>query len=270
MAETQSDQRPECWDNHVMAYEAVFEPFSLQFADAAIGQLQLAEGCKVLDVGAGSGGAALVLADRGYAITAIDASYHMCARILERAIVSGLTVQAQVMDGQAMTFADASFEAELSIFGVILFPDAVGGLREMRRVVRSGGKVAVVTWTEPEAFELAAEVRNAISAVLPDRPTAQLPAQLRYRDRHDFAALFHAAGFANVDISVHTATLTAPSARWLGERIAFAPGMAALVEGLGSDADCVIARFVKTLEKQKGKGVVRLRGKAFVGLADVA
>ena len=153
-SEPQPDQRPDRWDDHVSVYEDVFEPFTLQFAKQAIARLGPIVGKKILDVGAGSGGAALALAALGADVSATDASVNMCARIAERARERGVTLSAPVMDGQALQFADDTFDAALSVFGVILFPDAVRGLAEMRRVVRPGGCVAVVTWTEPQAYEL--------------------------------------------------------------------------------------------------------------------
>lgn len=267
LSELQPDQRFEAWDGHVSAYEAVFEPFSLQFADVAIVRLGLSAGQSVLDLGAGSGGAALAMAQLGCAVTAVDASPGMCARISARAYARSLPVRALCMDGQTLDFADATFDAALSVFGVILFPDAVKGLSEVRRVVRPGGRVAVVTWTEPHAYELAVELRAAMTAIRPDPPSAGLPAQLRYRERADFAALFQAAGFTHVDIDVCAASLQAPSARWLAEHLGFAPGMAAQVAGLGTDAVAVKQRFAANLEARLGTGAISLGGKAFVGVA---
>src|SRR3972149_2094261 len=160
-AELQPDQQPERWDDHVCVYEAVFEPFTQQFAHAAIETLGLAAGRHVLDVGAGSGGAALPMAEEGLRVTAIDASPRMVDRILTRAAERGLAVHPQAMDGRALQFQDATFDAALSVLGVILFPDPVRGLAEMRRVVRPGGPVSVVTWTQPHNYELAAELRAA-------------------------------------------------------------------------------------------------------------
>lgn len=263
----QPDQRPDRWDDHVSVYEEVFEPFSLRFAEAAIDALALRPGMTALDVGAGSGGAALEMAGRGARVTAVDASPAMCERIRTRAEERSLAIAAVARDGQALAFPSAAFDAALSVFGVILFPDAVAGLAEMRRVVRPGGRVAVVTWTEPQAYELAGALRAAIEGCGLSPPSAALPAQLRYRERADFEALFGAAGFAGVEVSVLTAHLVAPSGRWIADRIAFAPGMAAQLDGLGDDRHRVVERLAADLEARFRGGAVRLAGKAFVGAA---
>jgi ubiquinone/menaquinone biosynthesis C-methylase UbiE len=265
----QPDQQPQQWDDHVHVYEAVFEPFTLQFAQAAIASLGLIPGQCALDVGAGSGGAALAMAEQGVRTTAVDASPRMVDRIRTRAAERGLSIDARVMDGQALQLADASFDGALSVLGIILFPDAGRGLGEMRRVVRPGGRLAIVTWTMPQNYELAAELRAAIQSVWPEQPPAPLPAQLRYREESDFRALFKTAGLGEPNIGTVTARLEAPSARWLSEHIGFAPGMAAMMAGLGQRGPAVLARFTKNIEARLGGGPISLGGVAFVGSAQV-
>jgi ubiquinone/menaquinone biosynthesis C-methylase UbiE len=266
---SQPDQQPHRWNDHVCVYETVFEPFTLQFARGAISALGLATGGSVLDVGAGSGGAALAMAEQGLRVTAIDASSRMVDRIMTRASERGLAIRAQAMDGEALQFDAATFDAALSVLGVILLQNADRGLAEMRRVVRPGGRVSVVTWTQPQNYELAAELRSASLSIWPEQPVAPLPAQLRYREESDFRALFAAAGLGEPEITTATARLEAPSARWLSERIGFAPGMAAMMTGLGHRAPAVIERFIENLETRLGKGPIGLSGVAFIGTAQV-
>jgi SAM-dependent methyltransferase len=266
----QPDQQPHRWDDHVSVYEAVFEPFTLQFAQAAIATLGLSAGASVIDVGAGSGGAALAMAEQGLRVTAIDASQGMVDRILKRAAERKVSIDARAMDGEALQLEDAIFDGGLSVLGIILFPNARRGLAEMRRVVHRGRRISVVSWTQPQNYELAAELRAAIQAVRPDQPQAPLPAQLRYREEDDFRALFRGAtGLSEPVITTATAHLEAPSARWLSERIGFAPGMSATMAGLGDHGLSVIQRLVENLEARLGKGPISLSGVAFIGTAQV-
>jgi ubiquinone/menaquinone biosynthesis C-methylase UbiE len=140
-------------------------------------------------------------------------------------------------------------------------------MHEIRRVLHPGGRVAIVTWTQPENYEMAASLRAAMLSVWPDMPQAPLPAQLRYKDEPDFRALFTAAGFAEPRIETVTASLRAPSARWLAERIAFAPGMAVMMSRLGDRRTAVLSTFVERLEAAHGTGELALPGVAFVGIA---
>src|SRR5215211_2617248 len=194
----QPDQQPARWEDDVAAYEAVFEPLSLAFARRALDLLGIRPGDRLIDVGAGCGGAALAAANRGAQVLAVDASSRMVARMRARA--NGTNggagrIWAVAMDGTALAVPNASFDAALSVFGVILFPDAVRGMRVIVRVLKPGGRVAVVSWTETERYELAARLSAAIAEVRgPQPPPSVLPAQLRFREEPVFRSLFAQAG----------------------------------------------------------------------------
>jgi SAM-dependent methyltransferase len=269
-ADLQPDQQAARWDDHVVLYEEVFEPLSLAFARQAITRLELRSGDRVLDVAAGAGGAALAMAETGALVTAIDGSPGMIDRIRRRAQAAHVDVHARVMDGPALDFPDATFDAALSVFGVILFPDAAKGLSEVRRVVRPGGRIAVVTWTQPHRYEVATNLREAILALgLEAAVPAAPPAQLRFVDPEAFGGLFAAAGFRGVEIETVEAHLQLPSARWLADRIHFAPGMKAWVSSLGERRTAALDDFAARLENAQGFGPINLGAMASIGLARV-
>jgi len=193
------------------------------------------------------------------------------ARIVARAgsaaAIAG-HVHAEVMDGMALALADGSFDAAISVFGVILFPDADLGMREIARVLKPGGRAAVVTWTETERHELAARLVRAIAAVRgPQPPPTSLPAQLRFRDEPALRKLLADAGLAVEAILRAEEYWRVSSARWLAEHIAFAPGMAAMVGALGADGAPVLDAFVAALERDQGRGEVALSAVAHIGVA---
>jgi SAM-dependent methyltransferase len=172
------------------------------------------------------------------------------------------------MDGMALALPEASFDAAISSFGVILFPDAGRGMREIARVLKPGGRVAVVAWTEPERYELAARLFAAIAAVRGPQPApASLPAQLRFKEREAFSRLLSGAGLAVDSIVRVEEAWRLPSARWIAERIAFAPGMGALLGGLGKDREPVLDAFVTALERDQGRADIILAAIAHIGLA---
>ena len=235
---------------------------------AVLDALDVRPGLRCLDVGAGSGGAALLAAQRGASVLAVDASARMAQRIAERAgDARPGVVQAAVMDGSALALKGASFDVAFSIFGVILFPDPAAALHEIGRVLNPGGRVAVVTWTEPQRYELAARLTAAIAAVRGPQPVPTLPAQLRFREEPAFRSLFARAGLAVESVAVIEEPLCAPSARSLAERLAFAPGLTAWLDAQGADRAPVIDRFAADLEQDQGLGPVSLMTVAFLGIA---
>src|SRR3990172_2820247 len=270
-SELQPDQQPAQWDDHVAVYEAVFEPLTDIFAAHALDWLGPRPGDRLIDVGAGSGGAALLAAARGADVLAVDASQEMVARIVMRAGTDPAArgrVQAARMDGMALALPDAVFDAAISVFGVILFPDAGLGMREIARVLNPGGRLAVVTWTETEKYELAVRLMDAIAAVRgPLPPPASLPAQLRFRDEAALRALVQAGAMAVDAVARFEEWWRLPSARWIADHIALAPGMAAMVGSLGTDRTPILDAFVAKLERDQGRGEVRLSAVAHIAIA---
>jgi len=268
--ELQPDQQAALWDGHVGVYETVFEPLTAAFGDRTVELLGFAAGSRIIDAGAGCGGLALLAQERGIDVLAIDASEGMVQRIRARAEAAGARpgrIRAEVMDAGALTLPDDSFDGAISVFGVVLLPDAEGGMRELARVVKPGSPVAVVTWTETHRYELATRLLDAIAAVRGPLPAPKtVPAQLRFQDPAVFRTLLASAGLQVRSITRLEERWTLPSAAWIAENIAFAPGMAAMVRGLGSDRDAALQYFKTTLERDQGFGPVTLSAVAHAGI----
>jgi ubiquinone/menaquinone biosynthesis C-methylase UbiE len=99
---------------------------------------------KVLMVGAGTG-KDLESIPKGAKITAIDITQAMISRLKKRADILGLTVDAQMMDGQNMTFSDESFDVVILHFVLAVVPNPELLLKEARRVLKKqNGRILVL------------------------------------------------------------------------------------------------------------------------------
>ncbi|MBI2213820.1 MAG: class I SAM-dependent methyltransferase [Acidobacteria bacterium] len=99
-------------------------------------------GERVLLDGAGTG-LDLELLPHDAIITAIDITPSMIERLRDRARRLGVDVDARVGDGQALSFADESFDVVMLHLIVAVIPDPVACLREAERVLRPGGRVSI-------------------------------------------------------------------------------------------------------------------------------
>jgi SAM-dependent methyltransferase len=111
-------------------------------------------GQRVLDIAAGAGEPAVSAAERvgpgGY-VLATDISEGIVELALEVARERGLShVETRAMDGEKLDLPDASFDAVLCRLGLMYMPHPVTALREWRRVLRAGGRVAVVVFSTPD------------------------------------------------------------------------------------------------------------------------
>lgn len=113
--------------------------------------LDLDPGAAVLDVAAGNGNFSLAAARCGARVTSTDYVPELLERARERAEAGGLTLRYRSADAEALPFADASFDAVGSTFGVMFAPDQKSAARELKRVCRAGGTIALANWT-PDGF----------------------------------------------------------------------------------------------------------------------
>jgi demethylmenaquinone methyltransferase/2-methoxy-6-polyprenyl-1,4-benzoquinol methylase len=160
------------------------------------------EGDEVLDACCGTGDLAIECARLGGRVTGLDFSEPM----LERARRKAPDLEWIPGDALALPFADESFDAAAVGFGIRNLADLEAGLRELVRVLRPGGRLAVLEITRPRGllrpfFRLWFDVLiPAAGKVLPGGAAyTYLPASVRrFPGPEDLARALEGAGFAAV------------------------------------------------------------------------
>ena len=113
--------------------------------------LDIRSGRKVLDVAAGNGMASLAAARRWCDVTSTDYVPSLLERGRARAVAEGLSIEFKVADAEELPFADGSFDAVISTFGVMFSPHQDRAAAELLRVCKSGGQIGLANWT-PDGF----------------------------------------------------------------------------------------------------------------------
>jgi ubiquinone/menaquinone biosynthesis C-methylase UbiE len=159
----------EAWDAIASDYDRYVTPREDDLAIDALRLAGLEPGDRFLDVAAGTGGLSLPAARLGAQVLATDWSPEMIGRFRTRIRAEGLahTAEGRVMDCHALDLADESFDIAGSQFGVMLVPDQAQALREMARVTRPGGRVLLIAFGDPAAFEALQFFLRALRSVVP-------------------------------------------------------------------------------------------------------
>ncbi|GAC1473343.1 MAG: class I SAM-dependent methyltransferase [Ktedonobacteraceae bacterium] len=156
----------ELWSAQARNWANFQEKWGVPLYKSVFDRVGISRGIRLLDVGCGAGLVAQLAAELGAQVTGIDAAVALIEIARER-VPDG---DFRVGDMEELPFADASFDV---VTGFNTFQQAanpVAALKEAKRVARGGGRVAMVTWGNPQDCEHAA-VLAAIGALHPPAPT---------------------------------------------------------------------------------------------------
>jgi demethylmenaquinone methyltransferase/2-methoxy-6-polyprenyl-1,4-benzoquinol methylase len=133
--------------------------------------LALRPGARVLDLATGTGDLALMVAEMEPTarVVGLDPSQKMLDIARTKVEKLGLLSRVELVNGDAesLPFADSSFDGVCIAFGIRNVPDRERALREMARVVKPGGRVAVLELSEPRGGILAPLARFHVHTVVP-------------------------------------------------------------------------------------------------------
>lgn len=146
------------------------EPFCRPLWVDTLSALRAGAGTRFLDAGCGGGGACILAAGLGCEVTGLDASQALLA-IASEQVPGGRFVQG---DLEQLPFPDRHFDAALAANSVIFAEDIQQAMRELQRVLRPGGRVAVTSWGRPEQVEMR-DVFAAVASAMPQRPAGGGP-----------------------------------------------------------------------------------------------
>jgi len=166
-------------------------------------------GERVLDVGCGTGNAALLAAAPGARVTAVDPSPRLLDVTRAAAHERGLDVTCEVGDAAALPAPDRSFNCVVSNFGIIFAPDPHAAAAEVARVLAAGGRALFTAWLPGGGIgALAATAQELVRDAMGAPPA---PPGFPWHDASAVADLFDPHGMAAAVVGRHELPFTASS-----------------------------------------------------------
>ncbi|MGC1408630.1 MAG: class I SAM-dependent methyltransferase [Acetobacteraceae bacterium] len=183
------------------AYDRYLGRWSRLTVPDLLAAANITQGCRVLDVATGSGEAATmaipIVGETGFVVGA-DISWEMVKSALLR-LDTPLYWPVNA-DGQALPFKDGAFDAVVCQLGLQFFPNPVAGLSEFRRVVRSGGMVAVCVNSTSDRQPMWGTLRDVLDRFLTQEQRNVLAMSWSLADRVRLEGLFSDAGFQDIRV----------------------------------------------------------------------
>jgi SAM-dependent methyltransferase len=226
------------WAEHAEYADARGAPAAERMLDLSMPQ----PGERVLELACGPGGLGLAAAERvapGGEVVLSDVVAEMTSIASARAEALGLSnVSTRELDLESIAQPDGSYDVVLCREGLMFAADPAGAAREIRRVLRPGGRVALAVWGPRERNPWLGVVFDAVSAQI-GRPVPPpgIPGPFSLEDSGRLAGLLADAELADVVVSELPVPLRAASfGEWWARTSALAGPLAKMLASLPEEA----------------------------------
>src|SRR5712664_2721975 len=185
-------------------WHAQIAAFTRGATEAILESAHLRPSMRVLDPASGVGDPALSIAAEvapAGRVTATDLGPGMISLAEELALKYDLTnIEFREASAESLPFPDATYDVLTCRFGIMFFPDLHKALRECFRVLKAGGRAAVVAWGNKEQpfFTTPAGIVLKHVPVPPPPPDPEGPSPFMFGERGRLRRALEAAGFSNV------------------------------------------------------------------------
>lgn len=199
------------WTKHHHTIRTMFAPLTR----ALIKQAHIVQGQSVLDVAGGAGEPSLTIARTvgplGF-VMCTDPIAEMLASGEQEALSRGLeNVRFLPCTADSLPFKNDLFDVAVSRLGVMFFPDPIAGLREMLRVTKPDGRIALAVWHRSELNPYSYRVTQVVSRYVPSSPLdPDAPDAFRFAEPGKLAAILKRAGAIDVDECIVKFDIAAP------------------------------------------------------------
>ena len=167
------------WSSGGLAYDEISRQIASAL-DHCVRRLDPRPGERVLDLATGTGWTSRLLAARGAQVTGVDIAADLVDAAKTIGQSSGLAIEYEIADAEDLPFPDASFDAIVSTFGVMFATRPEAAAKEIARVCRKGGRIALTTWrADSNVFEMFKVMR----AYMPPPPTPAPPSPFAWGNR---------------------------------------------------------------------------------------
>jgi len=176
----------------------------LPVAVAAVDQLHPLPDEFVVDLGCGTGNAALLAAARGAKVLGIDPTPRLLGVAQQCAKSLGLEVRFELGEAASMPLDDGSADAIVSVFAVIFASDAAAAAAEIDRVLNSKGRIVLTAWLPGGVLGPLYQLRQELIADVRGTETSR-QAPFKW---HDWSALDGLIGHLGFAVELEEAELT--------------------------------------------------------------